>query len=246
MKSRLIVSVVLCSLVCVGMLAVALGTHTSPKLGLDLQGGLSVTYAPKPLPGQKVTNAELQDAVQVMTDRINALGVSQPNVSTQGGNIVVQLPGVKNSNEILSIVGQTAQLLFRPVIGGAPPYTPPAKGTTPTPYKTPPSPTGAYAWTAQYDTGSGTGLTLSVPPADVDDPVYASYPSTVPAKDALYDHDNVILDSDGGTQCEGAARCVLGPSQATGVIIKGASAQDTQNGWIVNFTLTGEELKKKK
>ncbi|HXY45830.1 MAG TPA: protein translocase subunit SecD [Acidimicrobiales bacterium] len=234
MKQRsLLVSVLLTLLVCFGTFAGVLAAHWKPVLGLDLRGGLSVTYTPKPLPGQKVTNAELQDAVQVMSDRVNALGVSQPNISTQGSNIVVQLPGVKNASEILKIVGTTAQLFFRPVIAGAPAYTPPAK-TKPV-YRIPPSPATTYAWTAQYDTGSGSSLSLDVPPAYLEDPIYTTYVSTPPAQDALYEHDNIILNED----CNGATRCVLGPSQATGTIIKSAYAQDTSSGWVVVFNLTG-------
>jgi preprotein translocase subunit SecD len=238
MRRSLLTSVILTLLVCFGTFAGVLAANWKPILGLDLRGGLSVTYAPKPLPGQKVTNAELQDAVQVMSDRVNALGVSQPNISTQGGNVVVQLPGVKNANQILSIVGTTAQLFFRPVLGGAPDYTAPSKKTTPHPkYQIPPAPTGAYAWTAQYDSGTGTSMALNVPAANLEDPIYATYQTTPSDDDPLYEHDNIILD--GNTNCNGAVRCLLGPTYATGVIIKSAYASDTSSGWIVNFTLTG-------
>ncbi len=239
MKQRsLLVSVLLTLLVCFGTFAGVIAAHWKPILGLDLRGGLSVTYAPKPLPGQKVTNSELQDAVQVMSDRINALGVSQPNISTQGGNVVVQLPGVKNPQEILNIVGTTAQLFFRPVIAGAPAYQAPSKTTTKPTYQIPPSPVGAYAWTAQYDTGSGTSFTLSVPAAQLEDPTYAAYQSTPPENDALYEHSNIILDTSNSSVCNGATRCVLGPAYATGVIIKSAYASDTASGWVVIFNLT--------
>jgi preprotein translocase subunit SecD len=234
MKQRsLVVSVLLTLLVCFGTFGGVLAAHWKPVLGLDLRGGLSVTYAPKPLPGQKVTNSELQDAVQVMSDRVNALGVSQPNISTQGGNVVVQLPGVKNAQQILNIVGTTAQLFFRPVIAGAPAYQAASKAKAV--YRTPPSPAATYAWTKQYDTGSGSTLNLSVPSAVLEDPVYSSYVSTQPSQDAQFEHDNIVLNE----SCNGATRCVLGPSEATGVIIKSAFAQDSASGWVVVFDLTG-------
>ncbi len=237
MKQRsLLVSVILTLLVCFGTFGGVLAAHWKPILGLDLRGGLSVTYVPKPLPGHTVTSSELEDAVQVMSDRVNALGVSQPNIATQGNSIVVQLPGVKNPQQILNIVGTTAQLFFRPVLGGAPAYTAPSKSKQTSSYRIPPAPTGTYAWTTQYDTGSPP--TLDVPAAALEDPTYSGYPTTTSAQDALYEHDNIILDGSNG-ECEGASRCVLGPVQGTGVIIKSAYSENTSTGWVVVFNLTG-------
>src|SRR5580704_3028465 len=107
------------------MLGLAGGLHWTPKLGLDLEGGLSVVYAPT----KNVDTATLQNVTNIIDQRINALGVSQPNVTTQGPNIVVQLPGVKDPAKLLAIIGETAQLYIRPVLCYAPPYTPPKKGT---------------------------------------------------------------------------------------------------------------------
>ena len=93
-------------------LAAVVAAGWSPKLGLDLQGGLSVVFQPT----QKASSAELQTVVSIMQARANGLGLSSPNIGTQGTNIVVQLPGVKNPNLVLRILGSTSQLFFRPVL----------------------------------------------------------------------------------------------------------------------------------
>jgi len=155
MRRKLIISVIVTTLICLGTLGGAFAANWRPKLGLDLAGGLSVVF----VPAHPVPQSELQTSVNVMDNRLNGLGVAQPNVTTEGNQIVVQLPGVKNPQKVLSIIGTTAQLFFRPVLGGAPAYTPPkaAKGSKPTkvPYSEPPTPTGAYLFTSKYvSTGS--------------------------------------------------------------------------------------------
>jgi len=125
-RHRLLASVGLTSLLCFGMLGLAVGLNWSPHLGLDLEGGLSVVFTPT----QRVPMATLQNAANIMNQRANGLGVSQPNIITQGNEIVVQMPGVKDPQRILKVLGTTAQLYFRPVLCGAPAYTK-AKTTTP-------------------------------------------------------------------------------------------------------------------
>ena len=56
-------------------------------------------------------------AVEIIRNRVDGLGVAEPEISTQGGNILVQLPGVDEQQRALDLVGQTAELRFRPVIG---------------------------------------------------------------------------------------------------------------------------------
>src|SRR6202012_3883586 len=118
--------------------------------GLDLRGGLSVVY--QPVSTTPVSDQTLQTVVNIMTERVDALGVAQPNISTQGGNVVVQIPGVSDPNTVLKTLGTTAQLYFRPVLCGAPAYTPPLKNSKATtqPYKVPPTCASPYAYTSQY------------------------------------------------------------------------------------------------
>jgi len=86
------------------------GNH--PLLGLDLQGGVSVVLQPtRPASGDA-----LDQTIAIMRRRVDALGVAEPEVARQGDNILVQLPGVDDAQRALELVGQTAELRFRPVI----------------------------------------------------------------------------------------------------------------------------------
>ncbi len=72
----------------------------------------------------------MQTIISILQNRIDALGVSGATINSQGGNVVVQVPGLANRQQLLNTIQQTAELLFRPVLCEAPPYTPPAKGKT--------------------------------------------------------------------------------------------------------------------
>ncbi len=252
MTRRLATSVLLTCVACFGILGLVLGLGWSPKLGLDLQGGLSVVYQPV----HKVSTSQLQTVVNIMTNRANALGVSQPNITTQSGvggkdDVVVQLPGVKDPQRVLSTIGTTAQLYFRPVLCGAPPYVGPtvsgkASATArkaaaaiakALPYRVPPACTGAYSYTSAYYVASGSGQGGYQPPAQyIEDPALASYRSTPASLDERYRNQNVLFTAPGGT---GAARYLLGPVQATGSIIKSAFAGLASNGqYVVDMNLT--------
>src|ERR1700690_1766984 len=82
-----------------------------PVLGLDLQGGISIVLFP--VKGSDLNS--LNTAVDVIRNRIDGLGIAEPDVQRQGGTIVVNLPGVKDRAKAESLVGQTAELRFRPV-----------------------------------------------------------------------------------------------------------------------------------
>ncbi|MCL5047305.1 MAG: protein translocase subunit SecD [Firmicutes bacterium] len=240
MRRKLIFSVVITTVICLASLGGVLAANWRPKLGLDLAGGLSVVF----VPAHPVPQSELQTAVNVMDNRLNGLGVAQPNVTTEGNQIVVQLPGIKNPQETLKVIGTTAQLFFRPVLGGAPAYTPPkaTKGHSApkVAYKVPPTPAGGYLYSsAYYSTGSSGNATYSPPATDVEDPIYADYPTTSNNNDNP--SQNVILPSNGQIA---APRMILGPAyingqEADGQIISSATAAVNQTGqWIVQFTLS--------
>ncbi|MDQ2728288.1 MAG: protein translocase subunit SecD, partial [Actinomycetota bacterium] len=126
----------------VGIIAVAIVSlgatilvgHT-PVLGLDLKGGVSVVLKPQ----GTVDDATLSQAVSIIQNRVNGLGVANSNIERQGNDVVVSLPGIKNSQNALKVLGTTATLYFRPVYCAIPAYTPPKAPTTPP--STPPSPT---------------------------------------------------------------------------------------------------------
>lgn len=109
------------AIVAVAVLALGatIASGTTPRLGLDLQGGASVVLRPK----NKVKSGALNQSIAIIRSRVDALGVAEPEISRQGNSIIVSLPGVKNPERALSVVGQTAQLLFRPVIQELPSNT---------------------------------------------------------------------------------------------------------------------------
>ena len=85
-----------------------------PQLGLDLQGGVSITLVPAP--GQEVDSEILDQTVSVIRNRVDALGVAEPEIARQGDTIIVQLPGVTDQRNAQEVIGRTAQLQFRPVL----------------------------------------------------------------------------------------------------------------------------------
>jgi preprotein translocase subunit SecD len=114
------------AIVLVALVATILSANT-PVLGLDLRGGVSVVLSPV---GKYKADA-LDVAVDVIRNRVDSLGVSEPEISRQGSDIVVDLPGVKDRCKAERLVGQTAELRFRPVlIPGLPPEKLPATTTT--------------------------------------------------------------------------------------------------------------------
>ncbi|MFD6419871.1 protein translocase subunit SecD [Streptomyces sp. NPDC060194] len=96
-----------------------LSGHTTPRLGIDLAGGTSITLKAKSEPGQKnaVNPTNMDTAVGVIERRVNGLGVSEAEVQTQGSdNIIVNIPKGTNEKQARDQVGTTAQLYFRPVL----------------------------------------------------------------------------------------------------------------------------------
>src|SRR3978361_2099430 len=92
--------------------AVAILTQAT-KLGLDLQGGVQLIYQGKATKQTKVTAESLQRALDIMRDRVDAFGVSEPELArTRKDQIEVNLPGVKDAERAAQQVGSTAQLFF--------------------------------------------------------------------------------------------------------------------------------------
>jgi preprotein translocase subunit SecD len=124
----LVWSLALIVLVAVLGIGATIITGSTPLLGLDLKGGVSVVEKPQ----GHVTAADLQESIAIINRRVNGLGVSNSNVTVQGNNIVIELPGAKNDTQVLKVVGQTAQLFFRPVDCIIAEYAPPASSSTTT------------------------------------------------------------------------------------------------------------------
>ena len=224
-RRGLIVSLVFTLVLSFGSLLATLAAGWSPKLGLDLAGGLSVIYKPV----HHASQADLQEVTSILSNRVDGLGVSGAQVYLQGSNVVVSVPGVTDARAILAYIGETAQLLFRPVICQAT-YGPNRKDIAVLPHCGAP-----YAMTAQNlgvtpDSSLQGYHSNSLAP----DPQFASIRSTAPKDDAP--NKFVLLPVLGSP----GSRLVLGPAELTGKAIKSASAQQDQTGnWVVNYTLTG-------
>ena len=97
---------------------------TSVHLGLDLRGGTSVTLQPRIAPGEagKVTSESIDQAVSIIRQRVNSLGVAESEVTAQGSGtnrqIVISVPG-DTGRRVVELVGQTAELRFRQVLSSA-------------------------------------------------------------------------------------------------------------------------------
>src|SRR5260370_1407700 len=82
-------------------------------------------------PDHPVPSGVVGQAQSIISRRVNGLGISEPNIARQGGTILVELAGVRDPDTALKLVGQTAELLFRPVLQTLPPQGPtPATTTT--------------------------------------------------------------------------------------------------------------------
>ncbi|MGW1052943.1 protein translocase subunit SecD [Streptomyces sp. NPDC002586] len=102
-----------------------LSGNTTPRLGIDLAGGTSITLKAKADQGSAINKANMDTAVDIMNRRVNGLGVSEAEVQTQGNdNIIVNIPKGTNSKEAQAQVGTTAKLYFRPVLASEPNSTP--------------------------------------------------------------------------------------------------------------------------
>ncbi len=204
----------------IGSLAATVVSGESPQLGLDLQGGASVVLQPR----EQVPQGVLDQAIEIIRNRVDALGVAEPEITRQGESIIVSLPGVENRERALQVVGQTAQLLFRPVIQQLPAEPSPTSSTTST------TPT-----TVDPAAGAGTTTTTSTTLA----PEFR--PTTAPEDDD--ETKEVILpekDKDGRV----ISRYLLGPAEVKGQALSGASATVSQTGqWEVAFELTGDGTK---
>jgi len=158
---------------------VAVGASWKPELGLDLQGGTRITLVAEGSP----TRDALNEAKNIIDQRVNGSGVTEAEVTTQGNNlIVVEIPG-KNRADLVETVQRTAQLRFRLVAcdessacgtAATTPTTPTAPGvaprapvgfgkadTTPSPTATP---TGGA--TAASPTATATEIAMQRSPAE--------------------------------------------------------------------------------
>jgi preprotein translocase subunit SecD len=243
-RRNLLISVLVVVAISIGSFAAVFAAKWTPRLGLDLAGGVSVVYTAE---GQHVSQSDLDETVNILNLRVNGLGVSGAQVQTTGKNqISVSIPGVTDAQQVLNQIGQTARMFFRPVLCYAVPQTVPksdhgkplAPGVGNIPACSSSSQLTESALGVTPDAASPNGFNANnVPP----DEQYATYPSTAVEK-PNYENSTVLLPSlPGGNDCLAKGyRCVLGPSEMTGHSIASATATLNQTGqWVVDYTLAG-------
>ena len=213
MRRSLVVSLVGIVLLAVGSAAATTAAGYRPQLGLDLQGGAAVVLEPT----RKVSEGVLNQSIEIIRSRVDALGVAEPDISRQGDSIVVQLPGVKDQDRALQIVGQTAELRFRPVLEEVP-LSETAAPTTTT--SAPPVATSSTIAPASTTTTAAPGAV-----------------KTTPREEDEADKVVVLPEREKG---EIVRRYRLGPAELTGKAVRTARAAfDANSGqWRVDFELT--------
>ena len=93
-------------------LAGVLSAGWTPVLGVQLQGGVEVVLRP----ANAVSDEQFERAIEIIRNRVDAIGVAEPDITRQGDQVVIQLPGVKDKQRAVDLIGKTAELTFRPVI----------------------------------------------------------------------------------------------------------------------------------
>jgi preprotein translocase subunit SecD len=247
------------------------GTKPTPKLGLDLQGGTSVTLTARLPEGEKgqITKSAMDQAKQIIEDRVNGTGVAEAEVAVEGNkNIVVNIPGDELKTDLLS----TALLRFRPVLQvgqAAPPQQSPS-GTpsgSPSPSATPsgsssPSPSPSTSDNGRAVSGALLGQQSSPSPTPTPTPSAGGQgqgsTQITPAIQKQFDEldctksaeerqgkiepaDQLLVtcDSDG-------FKYILGPTAVEGTHLSGADAGLPQSGvgsWQVNLSFDGTGTK---
>ncbi|NRQ32049.1 protein translocase subunit SecD [Nonomuraea sp. NN258] len=142
----------------------------TPKLGLDLAGGTTVTLSPVTQNNQPPPEEILDRAVNIIRDRVNGTGISDAEVAKSGDNIIISIPGVGQS-EAIKLVATTAELRFRQVLAVQGTQVPQDLATNaPTPNASPsasatssakPQPSASAGTPSARPTASPTGKALS-------------------------------------------------------------------------------------
>jgi preprotein translocase subunit SecD len=233
MKNKRSLWISLLSVIAVAVIALSatLAAGWSPKLGLDLDGGLAVVYQTH----RPVSQDQLNTIVTILGDRVNA-GTSGATVDSQGKNqISVSIPGEKNTQRVLATLGNTAQLFFRPVTCYARAFTL-AKGKTASTGALPTCSSATQLTAANLavvpDSSNVNGYTSNTNISE--DPQFLTYKSTPSTSDNT--SATVLLPGSPGNG--GPPRYVLGPAGMTGTAVKSATAQLNSGTWAVNLNLT--------
>ena len=221
-SSRPLRALILLAIIFVGLIGTALiQGATSVRLGLDLRGGTSVTLQPRASnDSNKITSEAIDQAVAIIRQRVNSLGVAESEVTAQGSGvnrqIVISVPG-DSGRRVVDLVGQTAELRFRQVLAES----------------------GGLA---------GSGTDTATPSAGVSAAINAQFaaldctnPSSLQGTGADAPTDTIVACSR-----EGGTKYILAPAEVLGRQVSKASSGIDQQGasaWYVSLTFNGEGTK---
>jgi preprotein translocase subunit SecD len=206
--------------------------------GLDLSSGTSITLqAQTNKPGVTPSQASMTKAVQIITDRVEATGLSNATVVQQGNNeIVVSVPGT-GAQKVATLVGETALLRLRQVL-----YVAPNTSTAATP-----TPSSSASPSASPSKSSSPALSTT---KDGEGNAAALTPTTVRLFDKLNCADknwktliygavpsNWDNPSTQTVSCYGSEKYAMAPAVVQGKDVSGAQAEDQASGWIVVFNV---------
>ncbi len=248
------------SVLLVGLIgAVVVQGATTPRLGLDLEGGTSITLTAQTTDGQPPSQESLDEARAIIEQRVNGSGIAEAEVTTQGDtSIIVQVPGV-GQDELVALVGQTAELQFRPVLAVIPGSAPVSESPVPTDEATPQAtPEATPGRDRASDRASRNEVRAASPPATPQateqpqpvEPVPAGQPTADQLAEleqfdcATIDQSTVTPADEPLITCDRTLsnRYLLAAADIVGTDISEANAAIPQGGvaWQVNLEFTGE------
>jgi len=191
---------------------------TSVRLGLDLRGGTSVTLQPRASnDANRITSESIDQAVEIIRQRVNSLGVAESEVTAQGSGtnrqIVISVPG-DSGRRVVDLVGQTAELRFRQVL-------------------------------AESAALGGTGTDGATPVAGVSTEINAQFAALDCTNPANLQGTGADAPTDTIVACsrEGASKYILAPAEVLGQQVSKASSGLDQQGasaWFVSLTFNGD------
>ena len=221
-SSRPARALLLLAIIFVGLIGTALiQGATSVRLGLDLRGGTSVTLQPRASnDSDKITSEAIDQAVAIIRQRVNSLGVAESEVTAQGSGtnrqIVISVPG-DSGRRVIDLVGQTAELRFRQVL-------------------------------AESAGLGGSGTDTATPVAGVSPAINAQFAALDCTNPASLQGTGADSPSDTIVACsrEGGSKYILAPAEVLGQQVSKASSGIDQQGasaWFVSLTFDGEGTK---